>query len=325
VLHRCRERIDDLDTAMAGVAVSMSRFSETVLSIDKFTAAMATNGGKEAIQSRIAMLNLVRSNFGLMTLDGADKVSELSRSFSGVAENLDRLVERVASAARMPIALLMGRSPAGLDATGDADMRWWYAHIASLQEQKLRPPLRQLILIIAASLKIDVEEVDLDMSFCPLLPQSEKEQAETHLIQAQADVLYFDRGELRPGELRKARFGSTGFSTRTVVDDVEIDGDPNATDPSTIDPSTLDQNGDPLPATTTTTTAATDVQKTALNGAQVASMQGIVTSVAKGEIPRDAGVAMLEIAFQLSTTEAEKVMGSAGSTFKPATAETTTP
>lgn len=322
VLHRCAPRIDDLDTAMAGIAVSMSRFSETVLSIDKFTAAMASNAGKDAMQSRISMLNLMRSQFGLMTLDGADKVSELSRSFAGVAENLDRLIERVASAARMPVALLMGRSPAGLNATGDADMRWWYGHIASQQEQKLRPPLWQLIRMIADGLKIDIEESVLDMSFCPLLPQSEKEMAETHLVQAQADVLYFDRGELRPGELRKARFGATGFSTRTVVEDPEIDGDPTQLDPNTIDPATLDPNGDPAPTPTST---ATDVQKTALNGAQVTSMQGIVTSVAKGELPRDAGIAMLELAFQLSEAEATKVMGTAGSTFKPAEPTTATP
>lgn len=54
-----------------------------------------------------------------------------------------------------------------------------------------------------------------------------------------------------------------------------------------------------------------------LNGAQVASATEIVRMVAAREIPRDAGVSMLQSFFQLTDTTAEAVMGTAGADFTP--------
>lgn len=53
-------------------------------------------------------------------------------------------------------------------------------------------------------------------------------------------------------------------------------------------------------------------QDTVLNGAQVTAATAIVTSVAAGQLPRDAGIGQLEILFNLTEEQAEKMMGSAG-------------
>jgi len=58
---------------------------------------------------------------------------------------------------------------------------------------------------------------------------------------------------------------------------------------------------------------------TALNGAQVTAAQGIVTSVAAGELPRDTGVSMLVEFFTMDVARAERVMGSVGRGFVPTT------
>lgn len=49
-----------------------------------------------------------------------------------------------------------------------------------------------------------------------------------------------------------------------------------------------------------------------LNGAQIASAKDIVLAVAAGQMPRDAGVAMLKVFFNLASDVAETLMGSAG-------------
>ncbi len=59
-----------------------------------------------------------------------------------------------------------------------------------------------------------------------------------------------------------------------------------------------------------------DVQKTALNGAQITSMLEIVQSVAGGKLPKDAGINMLITAFQLTEEDANLIMGASGSSFK---------
>jgi hypothetical protein len=60
-------------------------------------------------------------------------------------------------------------------------------------------------------------------------------------------------------------------------------------------------------------------QKNVLNGAQISSAKDIVLAVAQGQLPRDAGVSMLQVFFNLSADVAESIMGSAG------TGATTTP
>ena len=53
-------------------------------------------------------------------------------------------------------------------------------------------------------------------------------------------------------------------------------------------------------------------EATVLNGAQIASAKDIVLAVAAGQMPRDAGVAMLKVFFNLASNVAEALMGSAG-------------
>lgn len=59
------------------------------------------------------------------------------------------------------------------------------------------------------------------------------------------------------------------------------------------------------------------VADTAMNGAQLAGMLAIVQAVTDGSIPRDSGLAQLQIGFRLSPEDAEKLMGSAGNGFTP--------
>lgn len=56
---------------------------------------------------------------------------------------------------------------------------------------------------------------------------------------------------------------------------------------------------------------------TALNGAQVASLLEIIKSVARGELPRASGVAMILAAFPVTNSQAEKIMGAVGAGFTP--------
>lgn len=64
---------------------------------------------------------------------------------------------------------------------------------------------------------------------------------------------------------------------------------------------------------------------TSLNGAQVASLLQIVTQVAAGYLPRESGVAMISVAFNVDAAVAEQLMASAGNGFVLPTAEVNAP
>jgi HK97 family phage portal protein len=59
-------------------------------------------------------------------------------------------------------------------------------------------------------------------------------------------------------------------------------------------------------------------QDAVLNGAQITAATAIVAAVAAGELPRDAGIGQLMVLFNLESSQAELMMGSAGTTFVPA-------
>ena len=59
-----------------------------------------------------------------------------------------------------------------------------------------------------------------------------------------------------------------------------------------------------------------DIQSQALNGAQIASLVEVIQKVAAGLLPRESAVEILQVAFQLDRTEADRVLGNAGGSFK---------
>jgi len=63
------------------------------------------------------------------------------------------------------------------------------------------------------------------------------------------------------------------------------------------------------------TAAGQPASAVALNGAQVQAAQGIIASVAKGELPRETGVQMLIQFFSIPPEQAETLMGPVGRTF----------
>ncbi len=60
-------------------------------------------------------------------------------------------------------------------------------------------------------------------------------------------------------------------------------------------------------------------EATVLNGAQISAAKDIVMAVVAGELPRDAGIGMLQAFFNLTLEKAESIMGSAGKAGVPTT------
>ena len=57
----------------------------------------------------------------------------------------------MAGAAEIPATKLFGRSPQGMNSTGEADLRNNYDLIAQMQERMLRPALEKLLPVMAIS------------------------------------------------------------------------------------------------------------------------------------------------------------------------------
>jgi DNA topoisomerase IB len=100
----------------------------------------------------LAAQNQLMTNMGLMVLPKDGVFSTHAYSFSGLNEIYESFMLDCAGAAEIPVTKLFGRSPAGMNATGESDLQNYYDSIGQKQEALLRPPLEKLLPVICTSL-----------------------------------------------------------------------------------------------------------------------------------------------------------------------------
>jgi phage-related protein (TIGR01555 family) len=122
----------------------MSDASQAVFKIQGLMSMIA-GGQKDVLQTRMQLVDMSRSvaRALLLDADGGEEFSRESSSFTDAQAMLDKFMLRLAAAAEVPVTILMGQSPAGMNATGESDFRWFYDSIATAQENELQPQLER--------------------------------------------------------------------------------------------------------------------------------------------------------------------------------------
>src|SRR6478609_7255048 len=154
---------------------------------------------------------------------------------------------------------------------------------------------------------LDLEEYgvfSVEANWKPLDSLTETELADINLKKAQAAQALQLTGAIDGDDIRNALIAdkSSGYN-----------GMESESDPVDIDPDDFELPDTATPAAGLPAGEVTSSE--AFNGAQVSSMVTIVQNVAAGTLPRESGVAMLMIAFSLTSDQAEQVMSKAGNGF----------
>lgn len=122
----------------------------------------------------LAAQSIMESNFGTRVINKGDAIHNTQYTFTGLPEVYDRVMMDVAGAARTPVTKLFGRSPAGLNATGESDMQNYYDYIDGLRETQFRPIIERLLPIMAMSAWGVIPD-DMQVTFPPMsTPDAEK-------------------------------------------------------------------------------------------------------------------------------------------------------
>lgn len=160
---------------------------------------MLTSQDQANAEARIDLLNEALSITRLMMLD-ASKQEEYHReavSFTDVPALLQELQMATAGAVEMPVTVLFGRSPAGMNATGESDLRIWYDTVDTWRERVLKPRAEQLLRACERRKGITIE-------WPPLWEPTEKECAEVRNLKLQGDHILWQDGVLSEDEWRTA-------------------------------------------------------------------------------------------------------------------------
>jgi hypothetical protein len=165
----------------------------------------------------MGVVDMARSICRALVMDAENEDFQyIPRQTAGVGELLDKSWLRLAAAARMPVTILMGQAPAGLNATGAIDLRWWYDTIRASQTHELGPRVERLVRLIAREFGEDPEAWTVEWpSLWQLTPE---EEATMRKSVAETDKLYVDMGAVLPEEVTLSRWASGAYSTEMTVD-----------------------------------------------------------------------------------------------------------
>lgn len=160
--------------------------------------------------------SVLRSNFGTQLVEEGTKLTNQQYSFTGLRDVYESMALNLCGASHYPMTKLFGRSPAGMNATGESDLKNYYDYVDSQREAKLRPALQKLLPVLCMSAWGFVPD-DLDFTFPPLWTPTATETAEIALKKAQAIRDTFQAGlfqadtamkELKKLEEETGMFGS---------------------------------------------------------------------------------------------------------------------
>lgn len=129
------------------------------------------------LYNTIQAQNILMSNMGLQIMDSKDSMETHQYTFGGLADVYQQFLMDIAGAAEMPVTKLFGRSPAGMNATGESDLQNYYDMIAEKQESYLRPILNKVLPPFIISTLGSMPD-DFDFDFDPVAEPSDKERAE---------------------------------------------------------------------------------------------------------------------------------------------------
>ncbi len=137
----------------------------------------------------------LRSNFGMQLVEQGNKLTNTQYSFAGLRDVYESMCQNLCGASHYPMTKLFGRSPGGLNATGESDSRNYYEYVDSQREAKLRPVLEKLLPIMAMSAWGAVPD-DMSIEFPPLWTPTARENAEIGKIKAEAALAAFQANAL---------------------------------------------------------------------------------------------------------------------------------
>lgn len=169
------------------------------------------------IFQRFTSLATLKGNNGMIVRDANETYDSKSYSFGGLPELMREFKVETAGAANMPYSLLFGQSPAGMNATGDFDMRSYYDNISTIQEHTLRGAIEEIVKLIAQSHGYDVD--DIGLVFNSLWQLDDKTRAEVEVANANRDAVYINLGVITEAQVARQLVDD---GTYTVIDDAHI-------------------------------------------------------------------------------------------------------
>jgi len=206
ILQRIYPVLQQFHTAWQATAHLINDAAQGIFKLKGLHSAMSSNRSHQLLK-RMELVDMSRSISRSILLDAEDEdFRRDTYGFAGIPEILEKMMLRLSAAARIPVSLLMGQAPAGLNATGDSDIRFFYDQIKAEQEA-IKPKIARIFKVLMKD-----EQAECRVEFPALWQLTDKEQAELRRVEAETDRIYLQEGVLLPEEVAIKRFSNGDFT-----------------------------------------------------------------------------------------------------------------
>lgn len=202
VLQAVMDAIKQAGLATQGVAMLIHEAKLDVIRIPQLSQSLSAAGYADQLVKRFSLANQMKSLVNALVIDKEEEWDRKQISFAQLPEIIQQYLQIAAGAADIPATRLLGQAPAGLNATGEGDIRNYYDRIAAEQRVTLGPNLRRLDdALIASALGSRPEEVHY--TWAPLWQLGAVEAANVAKTKAEATKIYVDGKILPPAVIAK--------------------------------------------------------------------------------------------------------------------------
>ena len=219
VLERLFDRLVYFDNVTAGAAQLVEKAHLRVVRINNFKTALRSDNAVGSLVKYFDVMRYLQCNEGLTLLDKEDEYQAHSYGFGGLDAMVLQFGQQLSGACGIPLVRLFGQSPAGLNATGESDLRLYYDNILSLQESRLRENLTRLFSVCFRACFGEREPAGFDFNFQPLWQVSALDKAAMAQSVSQSVLNAYSSGLLDAStalqELKRASVENGVFSAIT--------------------------------------------------------------------------------------------------------------
>jgi len=229
VLERLYDRLVSFDSATTGAAQLVYKAYLRTLKIKGLREVIATGGMPlNGLMQYTEIMRRFQGMEGITLLDDTDTFEVQQHSaFSGLSDALMQFGQQLSGALQIPLVRLFGQSPAGLNSSGDSDLRTYYDGINQRQNKDLFLGMTIIYKLMAQSLGISLPK-NFSIEFTSLWQLNNEGKATVAKSIADTVGGAFDNGLIgRRTALRELRHSSknTGVFTAITQETIEAADD----------------------------------------------------------------------------------------------------
>jgi uncharacterized protein len=184
--------IDNWLRTRQSVSDTVKQFSVSGIGMD--LSQWLAPGGAASLQQRAQLINAYRDNRNLLLLDkSTEEFFQINTPLSGLSELQAQAQEQQSSVSHIPLVILLGITPNGLNASSDGEIRVFYDYVLGYLNAHVLALIQYVLKIVQLSLFGEIDET-IGWKWFPLYQPTRQEQAEIDAKNASTDATYVEIG-----------------------------------------------------------------------------------------------------------------------------------